>query len=79
MFIFKDLQFSEQKTTVKNIKLNDAIFSDVTFNSLRDSSITLTPDGNEGRPNPFAQFGNENISTSPVTPVIPDVPAPTKP
>ena len=65
--------------SVKNIKLNDAIFSDVTFNSLRDSSITLTPDGNEGRPNPFAQFGNENISTSPVTPVIPDVPAPTKP
>lgn len=44
---------------VKNIKLNDAIFSDPSFNSLRDSSITLIPDGNEGRPNPFAKFGSD--------------------
>lgn len=42
---------------VNNIKLNDAIFSDPAFNSLHDSSIILTPDGTEGRPNPFAQFG----------------------
>lgn len=48
---------------VKNIKLDDAIFFDAGFNSLHDSSITLTPDGNEGRPNPFAQFGNDNIPT----------------
>ena len=41
---------------IKNIKLNDAIFSDPAFNSLRDSSIVLVPDGTEGRPNPFAQF-----------------------
>lgn len=44
---------------IKNIKLDDAIFSDPAFNSLRDSSITLIPDGTEGRPNPFAQFGND--------------------
>lgn len=50
---------------VKNIKLDDAIFSDVAFNSLRDSSIILTPDGTEGRPNPFAQFGNDGASTPP--------------
>lgn len=45
--------------SVKNIKLDDAIFSDNAFSSLRDSSIVLTPDGNEGRPNPFAPFGTD--------------------
>ncbi len=44
---------------VKNIKLNDTIFSDDAFVSLRDSSIILTPDGNEGRPNPFAPIGTD--------------------
>ena len=48
--------------SVKNIKLDDAIFFDVAFNSLHDSSITLIPDGTEGRPNPFAQFGNDNVA-----------------
>ncbi len=47
---------------VKNIKLDDSIFSDPSFNNLHDSSITLIPDGNEGRPNPFAQFGNDEMS-----------------
>ena len=42
---------------VTSLKLNDAIFSDTAFLSLRDSSITLIPDGNEGRPNPFAPIG----------------------
>lgn len=51
--------------SVKSIKLNDAIFSDVAFNSLRDSSITLTPDGTEGRVNPFAKLGSDAVSTSP--------------
>ena len=44
---------------VKNIKLEDAIFSDPAFQSLRDSSIVLVPDGNEGRPNPFAPLGQD--------------------
>jgi len=48
---------------VTNIKLNDAIFSDMAFNSLHDSSITLIPDGNEGRPNPFAPIGNDIIAS----------------
>lgn len=48
-------------SNVKNIKLDDAIFSDQAFNSLHDSSIILTPDGTEGRPNPFAQFGNDAV------------------
>ncbi|OGI57138.1 hypothetical protein A3B85_03345 [Candidatus Nomurabacteria bacterium RIFCSPHIGHO2_02_FULL_37_13] len=46
---------------VKNIKLDDAIFSDSAFNNLRDSSIILIPDGNEGRPNPFAPLGTDNV------------------
>ncbi|MBU0999169.1 hypothetical protein KKG24_02575 [Patescibacteria group bacterium] len=50
---------------VKNIKLNDAIFSDPAFDSLHDSSIVLIPDGTEGRPNPFAQFGNDGVITIP--------------
>ena len=48
--------------SVKNIKLDDAIFSNNAFNSLRDSSITLTPDGNEGRMNPFAPFGTDSVA-----------------
>ena len=47
--------------SVRNIKLNDAIFSDNAFNSLRDSSIMLTPDGNEGRINPFAPLGTDYV------------------
>ena len=80
-------------SNVKNIKLDDTIFSDPAFNSLHDSSITLIPDGTEGRPNPFAQFGNDalpvlntqnNLTTTPLSnittpPITPVVPpAPTK-
>ena len=46
-------------SNIKNIKLDDTIFSDPAFSSLHDSSIVLTPDGTEGRPNPFAPFGND--------------------
>ena len=46
-------------SNVKNLKLDDTIFSDPAFNNLHDSSIVLVPDGTEGRPNPFAQFGND--------------------
>ena len=53
---------------VKNIKLNDAVFSDVAFISLDGShSINLTQDGTEGRTNPFAPLGSENVGVS-VTP-----------
>ncbi len=48
--------------SVKNIKLDDALFSTPAFSSLVDSSITLTPDhSQEGRPNPFAPVGIENV------------------
>src|SRR3989339_183611 len=49
--------------SVKSIKLNDTIFSDPAFGSLHDSSITLTPDGTEGRVNPFAPLGTD-VGTS---------------
>jgi hypothetical protein len=58
---------------VKNIKLNDAIFSDPAFGSLHDSSIVLVPDGTEGRTNPFAPFGSD--VTSPVAPSPSPLPA----
>lgn len=52
--------------SVKNIRLDDTVLSDNTFTSLHDSSISLVPDGTEGRPNPFAPLGSENIVVPPV-------------
>lgn len=61
--------------SVKSIKLDDTIFSDLAFISLRDSSITLTPTGDEGRINPFAPIGSDSISVPttlpPVAPALP--------
>lgn len=65
---------------VKNIKLNDAIFSDPAFATLRDSSIVLTPDGTEGRVNPFAPIGSDAAVPQPAgSPVTPAPAAPTAP
>ncbi|MES3031754.1 MAG: hypothetical protein V4699_00725 [Patescibacteria group bacterium] len=55
--------------SVKEIHLNTAIFSDDAFESLHDSSITLVPDGTEGRVNPFAPLGSD-VVIPPVTPSI---------
>ena len=81
--------------SVKSIKLDDSILKDQSFLSLRDSSITLVQDGNEGRPNPFAPIGSESItpptdstaltvpmtssSLSPTTPTTPTTPIKTTP
>lgn len=46
--------------SIKNINLDDSIFSNVAFMNLKDSTILLVPDGNEGRPNPFAPIGTDN-------------------
>ncbi|MEK7104638.1 MAG: hypothetical protein AAB868_01190 [Patescibacteria group bacterium] len=54
--------------SVKSIKLNDTIFSDTAFINLLDSSIFLTPSGDEGRANPFAPIGSEALSA----PTVPD-------
>lgn len=59
-------------SSVQTIQLDDAIFSDDAFNSLHDSSIILTPDGTEGRVNPFAPIGTDAV-TVPATTTIPPV------
>ena len=69
--------------SVNNIKLDTTILSDPAFISLHDSTVLLTPDPNPGRPNPFAQFGDDtppptNTSTTSGSIVAPAVPtAPT--
>lgn len=57
--------------SVKSIKLDDAILKNQTFSSLKDSSIVLTQDGNEGRTNPFAPIGYESMAVTPtIAPVV---------
>lgn len=58
--------------SIRGLELDESIFSDPAFLSLRDSSIELVPDGNEGRPNPFAPIGTDITAT----PVAAPVPAP---
>ena len=52
--------------SVKSIKLDDAIFSDPAFLSLKDSSILilLIDSGAMGRPNPFAPIGSDVYPTT---------------
>lgn len=52
---------------VKNIKLDDSIFSSQSFMMLHDSSILLSPSspGDQGRPNPFAPIGFEALTATP--------------
>lgn len=62
-----DSEFSKQilatLSNVKNINLDDSIFSSIAFQSLVDGTIPLVPDNNEGRVNPFAPIGEEGFST----------------
>jgi hypothetical protein len=65
-------EFLSLLMNVKNIRLNSEIFADPAFDSLYDSSITLVPDGNEGRVNPFAQFGKDVVAPTCVLPKVLD-------
>jgi hypothetical protein len=58
---------------VKGIKIDDSIFTDPAFLSLRDSSIELVSDGTEGRPNPFAPLGSDvnTVNTLIIPPTFP--------
>jgi hypothetical protein len=47
--------------SIKSLELDDKIFSDIAFTSLRDTTVPLIHDGSEGRPNPFAPIGTESI------------------
>lgn len=46
--------------SIKNINLDDSLFSNNAFLHLKDTTIVLVQDGTEGRPNPFAPIGSEN-------------------
>ncbi len=61
--------------SVKNIKLDDAIFSDEVFVNLHDSSILLNAPNDEGRANPFAPIGFEKMTALPTTSPISIIPS----
>lgn len=50
--------------SVRSIKLNDSILNEPAFLSLKDTTITIIQNEDEGRPNPFAPIGSEAISSS---------------
>ncbi len=53
--------------SVRKINLNQEIFKEPAFGTLQNSTIQLVPDGNEGRPNPFAPIGIDPIVPAPVS------------
>lgn len=55
-------EFVNQLLNLQAIKLDDAIFSSLAFQSLEDFTIILIQPGNEGRPNPFAPFGSDETA-----------------
>ena len=65
-----DPSFLSLLLSVKGLTLNDAIFTNIAFTSLRDSTIILpTGTTDEGRINPFAPIGSDTLSM----PVSPDL------
>jgi hypothetical protein len=60
---------------VQSIKLDDSVFSDPAFATLRDSTIILIPDSNPGRSNPFAPIGSD-ITSAPAGSPASAAPAP---
>lgn len=55
-------EFINQLLSLRAIKLDDEIFSSLSFQSLEDFTIVLIQSGNEGRPNPFAPFGSDGLA-----------------
>jgi hypothetical protein len=53
--------FVNQLLTLKSIQLNDAIFSNPSFNTLTDFSQPV-PTEPQGRPNPFAPIGVDSVN-----------------
>jgi len=63
--------------SVKSIKLDDSIFSNPAFASLRDSSIELVLDPSQvGRPIPFAPIGSDAAASANSTQTSAPAPAP---
>ncbi len=59
-------QFLSLLLSVRSINLDNQIFADPAFISLKDSTIVLVNDGTEGRPNPFAPIGSDALPASAV-------------
>ncbi len=51
---------------MRTIKLDQSLFTDPAFSSLRDFSTTINPESNPGRENPFAPIGIDAIGTQSV-------------
>lgn len=51
---------------LRSIELDGSLFEDKSFSSLKDFTITLVPESNVGRVNPFAPIGTDAV-TSPVS------------
>jgi hypothetical protein len=67
--------FLDLLLNIQSIKLDNAIFSDNAFINIskHDTSIILTPDGTEGRPNPFAPLGADVVAAATPTCTLPKV------
>ncbi len=59
-------QFLSLLLSVRSINLDNQIFSEPSFVSLKDSTIVLVDDGSEGRPNPFAPIGSDTLPANAV-------------
>lgn len=58
----------------RNIKLDDSVFNNPAFGRLQDYTIILTPEGNEGRDNPFAPLSAELAPISAEAEPVTDTP-----
>lgn len=67
-------EFLTKLLSIKNIELNGSIFEEPAFATLKDSSIILIQDGTEGRPNPFAPIGFDDLSAGAIQSNIPVTP-----
>ena len=64
-------QFLTTLLNLRNIKLDDSIFTDASFVSLQDFELTLIPETNPGRMNPFSPLGVDASSSTVTTGTTP--------
>jgi hypothetical protein len=55
--------FVSMLLNIRDIKLDNSLFNDPSFQSLNDFTITLVQPGGEGRANPFAPFTTTVVPT----------------
>lgn len=57
-------QFLSALLNLQTIRLDDSLFADPSFSSLKDFTIILAQPASVGRPNPFAPIGSTSPSSS---------------